>query len=62
MTSQTENTLLRILLVDDDVDFATSMSGILNLEGYQVEVAYSVPEAISKVESFVPEVALVDIH
>ena len=62
MTSQNGNEKLKVLLVDDDVDFAASMSGILDLEGYQVEVAHSVADAMEKAEIFVPEVALVDIR
>jgi PAS domain S-box-containing protein len=62
MANQTENSLLRILLVDDDVDFAASMADILEIEGYPVTVAHSVSEAIEKVETFAPVVALVDIR
>jgi len=53
---------LRILLVDDDADFATSMADILDLEGYRVEVSHSVPDAVRKAEAFTPDVALIDIR
>ncbi len=62
MAKQSENNLLRILLVDDDVDFVDSMAGILEIEGYPVAVAHTVSEAIEKVDTFAPAVALVDIR
>jgi len=58
---QPEKTNLRILLVDDDVDFIASMLGILELEDYQVETAGSTAMALEKSEQFKPDVALVDI-
>jgi PAS domain S-box-containing protein len=61
MTSQPEHELLKILLVDDDVDFASSMGAILDLEGHQVEVAHSVDKAVDKARDFIPGVALIDI-
>lgn len=37
---------LRILVVDDDHDHADSLADLFRLEGHEVEVAYSAPEAI----------------
>ncbi len=62
MTDQRTNNSIRILLVDDDVDFVDSMSGILELEGYPVVSAHTSSEAINRLESFNPDVALVDIR
>ena len=36
----------RLLLVDEDRDFAESLADLLELSGYEVEVAYSGDEAI----------------
>jgi PAS domain S-box-containing protein len=51
----------RILVVDDNTDAANSLAIILSLEGHQVECAYSAQEALERVRSARPDVALVDI-
>ena len=40
---------LQILVVDDDVDFANSLSDLLSLEGHQVDTTYSGEEAVEEV-------------
>jgi len=60
--SDSEKPALRVLLIDDDVDFVDSMSGILEIEGYRVETAHSADEASAGLKGFDPEVALVDIR
>ena len=52
----------RILVVDDDQDFADSLSHLLTLEGYQVVRAYSLPSALAAIDEVPLEVALVDIR
>ena len=52
----------RILLIDDDRDFADSLAALLRFEGYDVHVAYSFDEALEKVGRDSPQVALVDIR
>lgn len=51
----------RVLVVDDNVDSAQSMSLLLGLEGYQVECAYDGEEALVRAESFRPQVVLLDL-
>lgn len=52
---------LRVLIVDDNVDAATSIAMLLSAQGHQVEVAYDSKDALEAVDSFRPEVALLDI-
>ena len=51
----------RVLIVDDNVDAATSLAMLLNFQGHQAEAVYSGKEALDRVGSFGPEVALLDI-
>lgn len=51
----------RVLVVDDNVDSAQSMSLLLGLEGYQVECAYDGEEALLRAARFRPEVVLLDL-
>ena len=51
----------RILVVDDNRDAADSLAILLGLAGAQVEVAYDGPEALEKVHSFQPQVAVLDL-
>lgn len=51
----------RVLVVDDNVDSAQSMSLLLGLEGYQVECAYDGEEALVRADRFRPEVVLLDL-
>jgi CheY-like chemotaxis protein len=52
---------IRILLVDDNADATEALTTLLELEGHEVKWALSGPEALSIVESFTPDVALIDI-
>jgi CheY-like chemotaxis protein len=54
--------LAKILVVDDVDDVADSLAELLRLCGYDVTVAYSAAEAISTIESCLPDVVLVDIN
>jgi two-component system, NtrC family, response regulator HydG len=40
--------VLNVFIVDDDKDFAESLSIVLENRGYKVDIAYSGEEAISK--------------
>lgn len=51
---------LRILVVDDNVDATEALGTLLELEGHEVKQAQSGREALSIVETFAPEVALID--
>jgi PAS domain S-box-containing protein len=53
--------LRRVLVVDDNVDAATSLCDTLGLMGHTVEVAFEGTEALRKARAFRPEVILCDI-
>ena len=50
-----------MLVIDDNVDAADSLSQVLKLVGHAVEVARSGPEGIEKARAFGPEIVLCDI-
>jgi CheY-like chemotaxis protein len=51
----------RILVVDDNADAAEMLANLLQLDGHEVERALSGEEALERVKSFAPDVALLDI-
>ncbi|MFA8356413.1 ATP-binding protein [Burkholderia ubonensis] len=51
----------RILVVDDHADSAEALGTLLKLEGHEVRRAQSGVEALSIVESFTPDLALIDM-
>jgi PAS domain S-box-containing protein len=51
----------RILVVDDNVDSATSMSLLLKLDGHDVKMAHDGPGALAAARAFHPQVILLDI-
>ena len=50
----------RILIVDDDRDFADSLRNFLMLEGYDVECAYAADQVDFSQDSFAPDAAILD--
>ena len=52
---------LRVLVVEDNVDAADSLSMLLRLYGHQVQVARTGPTALEIAPAFRPEVVLLDI-
>ena len=51
----------RVLVVDDNVDSAQSMSLLLQLEGHTVACAHDGIEALQAAEQFQPQVVLLDL-
>ena len=51
----------RILVVDDNVDAASSLSMLLSLDGHDVQAAYDGQSALRLAEEFRPAVVLLDI-
>ena len=51
----------RVLIVDDNVDAATSLAMLLKFHGHETETAYGGRDALERVEAFKPDVALLDI-
>ncbi len=52
---------IRILVVDDEESVRTLLTDILELEGYHVETAATVPEALSKIGREVYDLVLTDL-
>jgi CheY-like chemotaxis protein len=50
-----------VLVVDDNVDSASTMAMFLELSGYTVGVAHDGPEAVAAAHDFRPDVVLMDI-
>ena len=50
-----------MLLVDDNEDAAEMLAALLQMEGHSVQVVYSGRAALECVETFIPQVALLDI-
>lgn len=51
----------RILVVDDNVDGAETLSMLLELGGHELAVAHSGPDALDAVNRFAPEIVFLDI-
>ena len=51
----------RILVVDDEPDFATLVQGNLEKEGYLVDVAYNGVEGLEKVRANRPDAIVLDV-
>ena len=51
----------RILLVDDNVDFATSLAILLERLGHEVRVAHDAQQALASADGVVPEFAFLDL-
>jgi len=61
-TKNEENEKRRVLVVDDDKDFATALADILEFYGYRVEKAHNELDAMNKMDFFPADVALLDIR
>lgn len=52
---------LRILVVDDNVDAAEVLAALLEMNGYELRVAYDGQQALELAEQFVPDAIFLDI-
>ncbi len=52
---------LRIMVVDDNVDQVNTTSQILRIQGHEIKQIYSGKEALEQVESFKPNLILLDL-
>jgi CheY-like chemotaxis protein/two-component sensor histidine kinase len=52
---------VRVLIADDNVDAATALAMVLEMEGYEVRVAHDGLQALASAELHRPRVALLDI-
>ncbi len=53
---------VRLLLIDDNIDFVRSLKDLVEIEGYLVETAYDAGTAKKILREFKPDVALVDLR
>ncbi|MGR3303327.1 MAG: PAS domain S-box protein [Candidatus Scalindua sp.] len=60
--SQNETDEKRVMIVDDNRDFANSLFDILESSGFIVETAYSKKEACKKIRDFDAHLALIDVR
>src|SRR5690606_12996998 len=51
----------RVLIVDDEIDTASTLAALLKREGHQTCVANDADTALELIENFHPEVALLDL-
>ncbi len=54
-------TKLRVLLVDDEEDFVTTLSERLALRGIETEAAYNGEDALVKINQRPPDVVILDV-
>ena len=52
----------RVLLVDDEREFATTLAERLSLRGYDAHAAFSAEEALAAVAAAPPDVVLLDLN
>jgi len=52
----------RVLLVDDEREFATTLTERLSLRGYAASAAFTAEEAIAAVTASAPDVVLLDLN
>ena len=52
----------RVLLVDDEREFATTLTERLSLRGYEASAAFTAEEAITAVAASAPDVILLDLN
>jgi PAS domain S-box-containing protein len=57
----TSGASLRILVVDDNVDSATTMAALLGMYGHEIRTAHDGLQALEEVNRFEPQVAILDI-
>ena len=55
-------TKARVLIVDDEREFATTLTERLSLRGYEASTAFSAEEAIAAVAASAPDVVLLDLN
>jgi len=61
MTEQ-NNELIKVLIADDEVEFATTLKTRLNLRNYQAEAVHSGSEALAALEKNKPDVLILDLQ
>ncbi|MEW6615599.1 MAG: response regulator [Thermodesulfobacteriota bacterium] len=52
---------LKVLLVDDEEEFVTTLSERLSLRGIETEVAYNGENALAKINQISPDIVILDV-
>ncbi|MBW1953295.1 MAG: response regulator [Deltaproteobacteria bacterium] len=52
---------IRVLVVDDEVEFVSALAERLNLRGFETQTATSGEEALAIVKTYPPDVVLLDV-
>jgi DNA-binding response OmpR family regulator len=52
----------RVLLVEDEVSVATAIAELLSVYDFHVDVVHTGTRAVDAIESFVPDVVVLDVH
>lgn len=52
---------LKVLLVDDEEEFVTTLSERLSLRGIETEVAYNGENALAKINQLSPDIVILDV-
>jgi len=55
------NTSLRVLVVDDNVDAAETLSALFEIKGHMVATVHDGIDAVGRAQSFLPQVVFLDI-
>jgi DNA-binding response OmpR family regulator len=53
---------IRLLIVDDERLIADTLATIFRNEGYDARAAYSAEEALALIDSWIPELAILDVY
>ncbi|MEO5860176.1 MAG: response regulator, partial [Pyrinomonadaceae bacterium] len=61
LAAKNQSTARRVLVVDDNVDSASSMEMLLRIIGHEVRMAHDGLAAVEGAREFLPEVMLLDI-
>src|SRR5262249_46621383 len=51
----------RVLVIEDNIDAANALCMVLQLEGYEVDVAYNGPNGLQHARTFAPDIVVCDI-
>ncbi|MBA3066610.1 response regulator [bacterium] len=56
------NERIKVVVADDEDDFANLVRLVLTVEGFDVKVAVNGREALEKIKSFVPDLVILDVN
>jgi PAS domain S-box-containing protein len=60
-TPRARNATLRVLIVDDNLDYVETLSDVLKFRGHDVYAAHDGPSALATTESMTPDMVLLDL-